>query len=51
LDAHVYGYDIGTVFTDLIVECEKTGDYIINVAEARMGADRAGAAFSFPEQA
>ncbi len=37
LDAHVYGYDIGTVFTDLIVECEKTGDYIINVAEARLG--------------
>ena len=51
LDAHVYGYDIGTVFTDLIVECEKTGDYIINVAEARMGADRAGSAFTFPEQA
>ncbi len=39
LDAHVYGYDIGTVFTDLIVECEKTGDYIINVAEARLGAE------------
>jgi len=39
LDAHEYGYDIGTVFTDLIVECEKTGDYIINVAEARLGAE------------
>ena len=39
LDAHAYGYDIGTVFSDIIRECEKTGDYIINVAEARMGID------------
>ena len=37
LDNHVYGYDIGTVFSDLIGECEKTGDYIINVVEARLG--------------
>jgi Na+/phosphate symporter len=37
LDNHAYGYDDGTVFNDLIVECEKTGDYIINVAEARLG--------------
>ena len=25
LDKRVYGYDNGTVFTDLIAECEKTG--------------------------
>ena len=37
LDAQVYGYDLGTVFSDLIGECEKTGDYIINVVEARLG--------------
>lgn len=36
LDNHVYGYDNGTVFNDLISECEKTGDYIINVVEARL---------------
>lgn len=36
LDAHIYGYDKGTVFSDLIGECEKTGDYIINVVEARL---------------
>jgi phosphate:Na+ symporter len=42
LDAHVYDYDKGTVFADLIGECEKTGDYIINVVEARLGAIRNG---------
>ena len=42
VDNHVYGYDNGTVFMDLINECEKTGDYIINVVEARLGAPRNG---------
>ena len=37
LDAREYDYDKGTVFADLISECEKTGDYIINVVEARGG--------------
>ena len=37
LDQHVYGYNNGTVFMDLIGECEKSGDYIINVVEARVG--------------
>ena len=37
LDKHLYGYDHGTVFMDLIGECEKTGDYVINVVEARVG--------------
>ena len=37
LDQHVYGYDNGTVFMDLIGECEKSGDYIINVVETRVG--------------
>ena len=45
LDAQLYGYDKGTVFSDLIGECEKTGDYIINVVEARMGAARNGIRF------
>ena len=42
LDKHVYGYDNGTVFIDLIGECEKTGDYVMNVVEARLGAARNG---------
>ena len=45
MDARVYGYDIGTVFSDLIGECEKTGDYIINVVEARLGAVKNGIRF------
>ena len=45
LDKRVYGYDNGTVFTDLIAECEKTGDYVINVVEARLGAARNGIRF------
>ena len=45
LDAHDYDYKIGTVFNDLVGECEKTGDYIINVVEARMGAARNGIRF------
>ena len=42
LDARKYDYDKGTVFVDLFSECEKTGDYIINVVEARLGAIRNG---------
>ncbi len=42
LDAQLYGYDNGSVYDDMIGECEKTGDYIINVVEARLGAVRNG---------
>ena len=34
---HEYTYAIGTMYMDIICECEKLGDYIINVVEARMG--------------
>ena len=34
---HVYNYGIGTIYMDIINECEKLGDYVINVVEARMG--------------
>ena len=37
LDQQAYGYELGTVLSDLIEECEKTGDYVINVVEARLG--------------
>lgn len=37
LNDHKYSYSIGTIYMDLITECEKCGDYIINVVEARMG--------------
>ncbi len=34
---HLYTYAIGTMYMDIIQECEKLGDYIVNVVEARMG--------------
>ena len=37
VDAHLYTYAIGTMYMDIIQECEKLGDYVVNVAEARMG--------------
>jgi len=36
LDKQAYGYELGTVLNDLIAECEKTGDYVINVVQARL---------------
>lgn len=42
VDNHIYGYGNGSVFTDLINESEKCGDYIMNVVEARLGAARNG---------
>ncbi len=45
VDNHIYGYSSGSVFTDLINECEKTGDYIMNVVEARLGVVRNGIRF------
>ncbi len=37
VDNHYYTYGVGTMYMDLIQECEKLGDYVVNVAEARMG--------------
>ena len=34
---HLYTYAMGTMYMDIIQECEKLGDYVINVVEARMG--------------
>ncbi len=34
---HEYTYAIGTMYMDIVSECEKLGDYVINVVEARMG--------------
>ena len=45
LDQHIYSYDSGTVFSDLISEFEKNGDYIINVVESRLRATRNGIRF------
>ena len=34
---HDYDYTVGTLYIDLINGCEKLGDYIVNVVEARFG--------------
>ena len=34
---HAYTYAVGTIYMDIINECEKLGDYVVNVVEARMG--------------
>ena len=33
---HKYSYAVGTAYLDIIQECEKLGDYVINVVQARM---------------
>lgn len=37
VNIHLYTYAIGTMYMDIIQECEKLGDYVVNVVEARMG--------------
>ena len=37
VNSHEYTYAIGTMYMDIVGECEKLGDYVINVVEARMG--------------
>ena len=34
---HQYDYAVGTMYIDFINECEKLGDYVVNVVEARLG--------------
>ena len=42
INNHEYTYAEGTVYMDLINECEKLGDYVVNVVEARMGTRQRG---------
>ena len=37
VNKHAYTYAIGTMYMDIINECEKLADYVVNVVEARMG--------------
>ena len=42
VDSHVYSYDSGSIYMDLVNEAEKAGDYIINIVESRLGASHNG---------
>lgn len=37
INNHEYNYAVGTIYMDLINECERLGDYVVNVVEARTG--------------
>ena len=37
VDEHQYSYAIGTLFNDVVADCEKIGDYVMNIVEARLG--------------
>ena len=34
---HLYSYTMGTQYIDVVRSCEKLGDYVMNVVEARLG--------------
>lgn len=36
IDQHKYNYAIGTMYMDIVNECEKLADYVVNVVEARL---------------
>ena len=37
INDHEYDYSVGTMYSDLVSECEKLGDYVVNVVQARLG--------------
>ncbi len=37
VNSHQYSYTIGTLYNDIVADCEKIGDYVMNVVEARLG--------------
>lgn len=43
INNHEYAYEMGTMYMDIVSECEKLGDYVVNVVEARMGTRQRGA--------
>lgn len=43
INNHEYTYAMGTMYMDIVSECEKLGDYVVNVVEARMGTRQKGA--------
>ena len=35
-----YSYDVGSSYVDVVNECEKLGDYVLNVVQAKLGYDK-----------
>ena len=36
VNEHEYSYVLGTMYSDFFNECEKLGDYVVNVVQARL---------------
>ena len=37
VNSHQYSYALGTLYNDIAADCEKIGDYVMNIVEARLG--------------
>ena len=37
VNSHQYSYALGTIYNDIVADCEKIGDYVMNIVEARLG--------------
>ena len=37
VNSHLYSYALGTLYNDVVADCEKIGDYVMNIVEARLG--------------
>ncbi len=37
VNSHQYSYILGTIYNDILADCEKIGDYVMNIVEARLG--------------
>lgn len=37
VNSHQYSYSLGTLYNDIVGDCEKIGDFVMNIVEARLG--------------
>ncbi len=37
VNSHQYTYALGTFYNDIVADCEKIGDFVMNIVEARLG--------------
>jgi phosphate:Na+ symporter len=37
VNSHQFSYTLGTFYSDIVSDCEKIGDYVMNIVEARLG--------------
>ncbi len=42
MNEHEHDYATGAIFSDMVGELEKLGDYVVNVVEARLGKNALG---------